>query len=89
MKLSEQKIQIVRKAIGVGKVVAEELLTLAGGDTELVIKISKRSSGLDQCKAGIINARMSSVEEDIRDMIDDIGVLWDDAGLEVDEDGED
>lgn len=42
--------------------VAQELLVIAGGDVDLVIKAAKESSGLDQAKHMIINERFSRVE---------------------------
>jgi len=65
MEVSNRKIKELRNAIGVGKGVAEELLVLAGGDTELAIDCSKASAGLDQCKAAIINARFQFLEDEL------------------------
>ena len=65
MEVSNRKIKELRNAIGVGKGVAEELLVLAGGDVELATICSRESSGLDQCKAAIINARFEFLEDEL------------------------
>lgn len=57
-----RQIKEVRDRIGVGPVVAELLLTLAGDDIDLVERCSKAANGLDQCKALIVNERLSAVE---------------------------
>lgn len=64
------KIKEVRKRIGVGNGVAHELLVLAGGDVELVVWASKKSTGLDQCKAAIIDGRFRTIEEELWEMED-------------------
>lgn len=57
-------IKAVRAALGVGAGVATELLLLSGGDIDLAIECSKASTGLDHCKARIIDARFKKIEED-------------------------
>lgn len=51
--------------IHVGEQVATILLTLAGGDVNLVIESSQQANGLDQCKANIINKRFKEVESHV------------------------
>lgn len=66
-----EKSDYVRAAIynasgrRIGETVANELLVLAGDDPELVIDCSINSSGLDQCRAKIIDARFQFVEEQL------------------------
>lgn len=47
--------------------VAQELMILAGGDIELVVKAAKEAPGLDQTKHLIIDERMSRIESDLYD----------------------
>ena len=61
--VSKASIKDLRQRIGVGNVVAEQLLQLSGGDVMLAEQVSKASAGLDQCKAGIIDARFRQLEE--------------------------
>lgn len=63
--MADNKVKEVRRRIGVGNGVASELLVLAGGDVELVVRSSKKSAGLDQCKAAIIDGRFRAIEEEI------------------------
>lgn len=63
--VSKRKIADLRNRIGVGHSVAEELLILSGEDIELAEEASKASRGLDQCKAYIINTRLSELEEEV------------------------
>ena len=63
--MTDNKVKEVRRRIGVGNGVASELLVLAGGDVELVVRSSKKSGGLDQCKAAIIDGRFRAIEEEI------------------------
>lgn len=63
--MASNKVREVRRRIGVGNGVANELLVLAGGDVELVVRSSKKSAGLDQCKAAIIDGRFRAIEEEI------------------------
>ena len=60
-----RKIKQLRDQIGVGNCVAEELLVLSGWNVDLAVKCSRESAGLDQCKAAILNERISRIEEDI------------------------
>lgn len=57
-----RKVKKVMAHIGCGGSVARELLVLAGWDDELVLRMSNSSSGLDQCKARIINERFNRLE---------------------------
>ena len=59
------KIKKIRDAIGVGSSVASELYVL-GNDIDMVIDASRASTGLDQCKAEVINRRFSKSEDEIR-----------------------
>lgn len=61
--MKSQAIKAICDAIHVGTQVATILLTLAGGDVDLVIRASKAANGLDQCKANIINERFANLEE--------------------------
>lgn len=45
--------------------VAQELMVLAGGDVDLVIKAAKEAPGLDQTKHLILDERLSRIEEDL------------------------
>ena len=56
-------VKEVVKECGCGSRLAKELLTLAGGDVELVINASEVSDGLDQCKTYIINKRFEKLEK--------------------------
>lgn len=60
---SKEKVKELRNRIGVGNCVANELLVLSGGDVDLAERASKASSGLDQCKAAIIDERFRRLEE--------------------------
>lgn len=57
-------VQLIMDTIGCGPRVANDLLTLAGGDADLVIKCSKKATGLDQCKVLIIDLRFTALEDD-------------------------
>ncbi len=61
----DRKVKELRERIGVGTSVASELLVLSGGDIDLAVKESRKAEGLDQCKAGIIDARFRRIEEKI------------------------
>lgn len=60
--MKTKDIRMVCDMIHVGEQVATILLTLAGGDVNLVIESSQQANGLDQCKANIINKRFKEVE---------------------------
>lgn len=49
----------VSDELGITYQLAKELLILAGGDEEIVINCSDDSECLSECKAKIIDARMS------------------------------
>ena len=57
-----RSVKELRDRIGVGAGVAEELLVLSGGDVDMAEDASKKSRGLDQCKASIINSRFENIE---------------------------
>lgn len=61
--IDKQLIEELKTLIGVGTSVAEELLILSGGDVSLAATASKESRGLDQCKANIIDRRVSAIED--------------------------
>ena len=61
--ISNRAIKELRERLNVSKSVAEELLTLAGGDVELAVQASLESNGLTQCKANIIDKRFSKLEQ--------------------------
>lgn len=65
--MDEQKIAEVRKALGVGRSVADEILRLSGGDVALAVSSSRESPGLDQCKALIIDRRFKRLEGKLED----------------------
>ena len=58
----ESKVIDLRRRINVGNVVARELLVLSGGDVDMAEAASKKSAGLDQCKAAIIDERFKRLE---------------------------
>ena len=62
---SSNDIRLVKDACHVGDQVAGILLTLAGGDPDLVIACSRKANGLDQCKAFIIDARLADLEFEV------------------------
>ena len=66
--MDEAKINQLRKLIGVGRCVAEELLVLSGGDVDMAAECSRAARGLDQCKAAIINQRFRRIEADIDEL---------------------
>lgn len=53
----ENQVASVSEELGITKHLAKELLIIAGGDTDMVIKCSRASDGLDQCRARILDAR--------------------------------
>jgi len=61
--MKSQAVKVICDTIHVGTQVATILLTLAGGDADLVIRASKAANGLDQCKANIIDERFANLEE--------------------------
>jgi hypothetical protein len=60
----ESKVRELQRRIGVGVSVARELLVLSGGDVDLAEKCSRESTGLDQCKAAIVDARFKRLEDE-------------------------
>lgn len=62
--VTSRDVKELRDRIGVGMSVAHELLVLSGGDVDLAEKCSRESSGLDQCKACIIDARFRRIEDE-------------------------
>ena len=61
--ISRENILFVMDEIGCGEKVATELLLLAANDADLVVACSRVSSGLDQCKVHIIDARFRKLEQ--------------------------
>lgn len=55
----EAQVKRVANEIGITWQLAKELLILAGGDEDLVIEASDMSLNLNECKAHIIDARLS------------------------------
>lgn len=64
MQVTSSMVKELRKRLGVGMSVAHELLVLSGGDVDLAEKCSRKSPGLDQCKAAIINERFRRLEDE-------------------------
>lgn len=62
-RVTADKVKQVSETCGCGMRLAKELLTLSGGNTELVIEASDVSAGLDQCKTYIINKRFEKLEK--------------------------
>lgn len=62
--VTENKVRELRERIGVGISVARELLVLSGGDVDLAEKCSREATGLDQCKAAIVDARFRRLEDE-------------------------
>ena len=64
---NSEAVEYVRNSIynasgrKIGNGVIKELLTLAGGDCEIVINSSIKAEGLDQCRARIINERFNQL----------------------------
>lgn len=55
-------IEFIVNQLGISHRLADDLLTLAGGNINTVITCSKATNGLDQCKTAIINKRFSRLE---------------------------
>lgn len=55
----------LRKRLDVGLSVASELIVLGGGDVDMVEESSLEATGLDQCKANIIDKRFRKLEEQL------------------------
>ena len=66
----KDKVSDLMDRIHVGENVASILLTLSGGDVDMVEYASVNARGLDQCKAAIIDARFRLIEEDLYDECD-------------------
>lgn len=59
------EVRELSKKIGCGVPLTQDLLTLAGGDEELVVRASENtSSGVESLKAYIIDRRFKRVEGD-------------------------
>lgn len=54
----EEQVSLIVSELGITPQLAKELCILAGGDTDLVIESSRKSNGLDHCKANIIDGRI-------------------------------
>ncbi len=63
--VSAGNVKELRRIIGVGSSVANELLMLSGDDLDLAVDASVHSPGLDQCKAAIIDGRFRKLEEKV------------------------
>lgn len=58
-----QDVIRLSQEIGCGLRLARDLLTLAGGDYDLVVSTSKRAvDGIETLKTNIIDSRMSALE---------------------------
>ena len=66
------KVKRVMSELNISRSVAEELLTLAGNDTSMVIRASRKSNGLNQCKASIIGNRLFNIENRIEGIEDEL-----------------
>ena len=64
MEYKNCEVKELRNRISVSQSVASELLVLSGGDVDLAEKCSRKSNGLDQCKAAIIDARFRKLEDE-------------------------
>lgn len=60
---SNRNVKRLRDSLGVGASVAHELLVLSGDDVLLAEEASRESTGLDQCKANIIDKRFRRLED--------------------------
>lgn len=60
--IDKQAVRKIKQLCHVGDQVAGLLLTLAGGDVDLVVSCSRRANGLDQCKAFILDERIAKTE---------------------------
>lgn len=58
------KVKKLAEELDVSPSVAKELLILSGGDTDLIYWASENSRRLAECKARIINERLTKLEED-------------------------
>lgn len=58
----QAQVERVSDELGITRQLAKELLILAGGDEEMVIRCSRMSNGLDHCKANIIDSRIRKEE---------------------------
>lgn len=56
-----ESIERVRNAIGCNERLANDLLTLAGGDTLMLLDCYRRSKNIEQTKALIIDARFKKL----------------------------
>lgn len=54
-------VKQISEELGITRNLAKELLVLSGGNTNIVIEASHMSSGLDHCKARIIDARLNEL----------------------------
>ena len=59
---SNRKVKMLKDRIGVSESVADELLILSNDDVDMAERASRASKGLNQCKARIINERLSILE---------------------------
>ena len=61
MTFSNKVVQL-RRTLGISTSVARELLLLAGEDVDIVIQASEAASGLNECKARVIDLRFNKLE---------------------------
>lgn len=60
--INSNNVSWICNQLHITRQLAKELLMLAGGDEQLVVKCSQEANGLDHCKASIIDRRISKVE---------------------------
>lgn len=61
-KIEELEIDVLKNMLHVSESVARELYLLAGKQPDIVLNASKKSNGLTECKARILNERMLQSE---------------------------
>ena len=61
--ITEHDIKEVIKLCGCGAGIAKELLTLAGGELQIVLDASFTAGNLSQVKANIIDARFNQLNQ--------------------------
>lgn len=60
----QEQVNRVASRLDISQQLAKELLILAGGDEELVVKASESSVNVAECKATIIDGRITKGERD-------------------------
>ena len=61
----KQAVQELKQRLNISESVASELLILAGDDVDLAEDCSRKSTGLNECKARIINERFRQLEDEL------------------------